>query len=175
MIYAAAYIWRRLLVPSDVTLEKLHHIIQLSMGWFNAHLHQFIVDGETHYGEPHPDYFFDMRDEREYRLYQVAPGEQSKFIYEYDFGDSWEHVVLVEKVLDPDPEQTYPVCIKGRRACPPEDLGGIWRYNFFLESLTNPEHPEYPGDEDILEWMGEDFDPAAFDLDGTNEILRQIP
>src|SRR3990170_4395665 len=115
-------IWRRLLVPSDVTLARLHDIIQMVMGWYDAHLHQFIV-GDTFYGVPHPDYedWVEMQDERQFRLNEIAPGERSKFVYEYDFGDSWEHVVLVEKVLPPEPGLRYPLCIKGRRACPPED------------------------------------------------------
>jgi hypothetical protein len=168
-------IWRRLLVPSDVALDKLHVIIQEAMGWYDAHLHQFIVGGDTHYGEPHSDYFgFQMLDERRYRLNQIAPGEQSKFVYEYDFGDGWEHVVLVEKVLPWDPEQTYPVCIKGRRACPPEDVGGIWMYNFHIESMRNPEHPDYPGVSEFLEWLGEDFDPEEFDLDSVNQALNRL-
>ena len=168
-------IWRRLLVPSDVTLDRLHVIIQAAMGWYDAHLHQFIVDGDIHFGEPHPDYWGpEMLDERKFKLNQVAPGAKSKIIYEYDFGDSWEHVVLVEKELVWDPEQTYPVCIKGRRACPPEDAGGIWMYNYFVESMRNPEHPEYPGNEDFLDWLGEDFDPEAFDLDAVNEVLKTL-
>ena len=166
-------IWRRLLVPSDVTLGHLHHIIQVAMGWFNAHLHQFIVGGDTYYGVADPDYddWIEMLDERAFTLKDVAPGEKSRFDYEYDFGDSWEHVVLVEKVLPPDPEQAYRVCIKGRRACPPEDVGGVWGYEEFLEAIEDPDHSEH---EDYLEWIGGEFDPEEFDLDETNEILRGL-
>lgn len=166
-------IWRRLLVRSDVTLEKLHYIIQESMDWGNAHLHQFIVGG-AYFGEPHPDYgeWVDMQDERLFRLDQIAPGPQAKFIYEYDFGDSWEHVVLVEKALPPEPGRVYPVCIKGRRACPLEDVGGVWGYAHFLKVIGNPEHPEH---QDYLEWVGEeDFDPEYFDLDEINAALEGL-
>lgn len=165
-------IWRRLLVPSDITLAKLHHVIQAAMGWWDAHLHQFAV-GQTYYGEPHPDYdgWLDMHDERRFRLNQIAPGEKSKFIYEYDFGDSWEHVILVEKVLPREPGVAYPVCIKGRRACPPEDVGGIWGYAFFLEAIQDPEHAEH---DMYLQWIGGEFDPEAFDVDEVNEALQYL-
>ena len=119
-------IWRRIEVPANTHLDKLHLILQTTMGWWNAHLHQYIVDG-TYYGEPHPDYDgwgMDMLDESKYRLKQIAPSEKSKFVYEYDFGDSWEHVILVEKVFPAEEGVQYPRCIKGRRACPPEDVGG---------------------------------------------------
>ncbi|HEC34489.1 MAG TPA: plasmid pRiA4b ORF-3 family protein, partial [Chloroflexi bacterium] len=147
-----------------------HHIIQAAMGWADYHLHQFIV-GQTYYGRPHPDYGLDMRDERRVRLSQIAPGEGSKFRYEYDFGDGWLHGLLVEKVLEPEPGQHYPVCIKGKRACPPEDVGGIWGYASFLEAIQNPDHPEH---EDYMEWIGQEFDPEAFDLDEINAALRTL-
>jgi hypothetical protein len=166
--YSKPPIWRRFLVPGDITLAKLHYVLQMVMGWTNSHLHQFIVGG-TYYGEPHPDYGFEMRDERRVRLNQIAPREGFKFGYEYDFGDSWLHQVLVEKVLPPEPGQRYPVCIKGRRACPPEDVGGVWGYDDFLEAIRDPDHPEH---EDYWEWIGGEFDPEAFDLDEINELLR---
>jgi hypothetical protein len=165
-------IWRRVLVPGDVTLARLHDILQAVMGWAGYHLHQFKV-GDAFFGVPHPDYMFDMLDERQVRLNEVA-SEGSKFIYEYDFGDSWEHVLQVEKVLEPEPGQAYPVCIKGRRAAPPEDAGGIWHYNYCVEAMENPEHPDYPGDDEFLHWVGDEFDPAAFDLDEVNAALRKL-
>ena len=116
---------------SDITLARLHRIIQVAMGWGAAHLHQFIV-GQAYIGEPHPDYGFEMQDERRVKLSEVAPGEGFKFRYEYDFGDGWLHQVLVEKVLPPESGQVYPVCVKCRRACPPEDVGGVWGYEGFL-------------------------------------------
>jgi len=166
-------IWRRILVRSDITLGELHDIIQAVMeGWADYHLHQFIV-GETYYGVPHPDYggLVEMRDESRVKLNQIVTGEKFKFRYEYDFGDSWLHNLLVEKVLPPESDQQYPVCIKGRRAGPPEDVGGIWGYYRFLEAIQDPNHPEH---EDMLEWVSDDFDPAAFDLDEVNEALRAL-
>ena len=163
-------IWRRILVSDDISLEKLHYIIQTTMDWTNSHLHQFIV-GQTYFGEPHPDYGSDMQDERRVKLKQIVSGVGFKFRYEYDFGDSWLHNLLVEKVLEPEPGQQYPVCIKGRRACPPEDVGGIWGYSHFLEAIGNSGHPEH---DEYLEWVGNEFDPKEFDLDGTNEVLRGL-
>jgi hypothetical protein len=165
-------IWRRVLVPGDATLEDLHDIIQVAMGWTNSHLHQFIV-GQTYYGEPNPVYdgFVEMHDERRFRLMQIANNEGFRFRYEYDFGDGWLHTLLVEKILEPEPGQQVPVCIKGKRACPPEDVGGVWGYGEFLEAIGDPEHPEH---EDYLEWIGGEFNPQAFDLEETNAILREL-
>ena len=165
-------IWRRLLVRSDITLGELHHIIQAAMGWWDYHLHQFIV-GETYYGVPNPDYldYTEMHDESQVTLSQIVPGERSRFRYEYDFGDGWLHQILVEKILPPEPGQHYPACVKGRRACPPEDVGGIWGYEGFLEAIQNPEHPER---EDYLEWIGGEFDPVASDLDKVNAALLTL-
>jgi len=166
-------IWRRILVRSDITLGELHDILQaVMMGWADYHLHQFIV-GETYYGVPDPDYegFLEMHDESRVRLNQIVTGEGFKFRYEYDFGDSWLHNLLVEKVLPPESGQQYPVCIKGKGACPPEDVGGIWGYYMFLEAIQDPNHPEH---EDYLEWVGGDFDPEAFDLDEVNQALRAL-
>ena len=165
-------IWRRLLDCSDITLADLHRIIQAAFGWWDCHLHQFII-GEIYFGVPHPDYddFLDMHDERDVTLRQVAPREGLKFRYEYDFGDSWLHQVLVEKILSPEPGQDYPRCIKGRRACPPEDVGGIWGHYQFLEAIGDPEHEEH---DEYLEWVGGEFDPEAFDLEKVNQALRAL-
>jgi hypothetical protein len=166
-------IWRRIQVPGDINLGKLHHILQVVMGWEDYHLHQFIVGGE-YYGEPHPDYEVwgpEMRDERRVKLYQIAPDEGSRLLYEYDFGDSWEHDLLVEKILPPEPGVDYPRCLKGKRAGPPEDVGGVWGYDSFLEAMRDPDHPDH---EDLLEWVGGEFDPESFDLDGINEDLKEM-
>jgi hypothetical protein len=164
-------IWRRIQVPGDVRLDTLHRILQVVMGWDDYHLHQFIVGGE-YYGEPHPDYAMwgpEMRDESRVRLRQIAPREKSRFVYEYDFGDGWEHTLLVEKILPPEPGVDYPRCIKGKRACPPEDVGGIWGYDGFLETIANPDDPEH---DVMLDWIGGEFDPERFDLDEINAELK---
>ncbi len=162
-------IWRRILVTDATTLSQMHDIIQEAMGWDDYHLHQFMINGE-YYGRPHPDDFYPMKDERHYTLKDIVSGEKFKFRYEYDFGDGWLHELLVEKSLALDPQIDYPLCIKGKRACPPEDVGGVWGYEGFVEAITNPKHPEH---QDMLEWAGE-FDPEAFDLEEINARLKRI-
>ncbi|MGB3203084.1 MAG: plasmid pRiA4b ORF-3 family protein [Nodosilinea sp.] len=163
-------IWRRVQVPSDITLAKLHKIIQLAMGWYNCHLHEFEVQGQT-YGQPMPEYDFDVLNEQRMRLNQFVTGEKFKFAYLYDMGDGWDHDVLVEKILAPDPDTRYPVCIKGKRACPPEDCGGVWGYAELLEVLRDPNHSEH---DEMLEWVGGHFDSEAFDLEEANRQLKRI-
>jgi hypothetical protein len=164
-------IWRRIEVPGEVRLNHLHLILQAAMGWLDYHLHHFIV-GQTYYGEPDPDDMWDIEilDESNYRLNQLAPTEKSKIIYVYDFGDNWEHILLVEKIIPAEKGVVYPRCIKGKGACPPEDVGGVWGYAEFLQVIRDPNHPEY---EDMREWAGEDFDPTAFDLDEINDELEE--
>ena len=162
-------IWRRILVASDTRLGKLHRILQDVMGWTDSHLHQFIV-GQTYYGVPDPDFDMDVRSERTVPLNRVLQEPKDKIIYEYDFGDSWEHELLLEKVLAADPTIRYPVCVTGKRACPPEDCGGIWGYVELLEALASPDHPEHAS---MIEWAGDDFDPEAFDLEDVNSMLRR--
>jgi hypothetical protein len=94
--------------------------------------------------------------------------EKQKIKYEYDFGDGWEHDVILEKILEPDPKMKYPVCIAGKMSCPPEDCGGAWGYADMLEILKNPEHPEF---QEFIDWLGDEFDPEAFDKDEVNEML----
>jgi hypothetical protein len=163
-------IWRRIQVTGDTSLFKLHRVLQVVMGWTDSHLHQFIVRG-SYYGTPHPDFGFDVRDERRVALAEIASSPKTKFTYEYDFGDSWEHEILVEKMLPPDKGIYYPICLTGKRACPPEDCGGVWGYAGFLEAILDPDHPDH---EEMLEWVGGSFDPEAFDLDAINRALRRI-
>jgi hypothetical protein len=173
--YSRPPIWRRLLVRGDTPFDKLHWILQVAMGWTNSHLHQFIV------GRP-PDLKYIGRaydggdelgtvDERTVKLNEIVTGAKFRFFYEYDFGDGWEHELLVEKTLQPEAGARYPVCFADARACPPEDVGGIYGYYEFLEAIKDPDHPEH---EDLLEWAGGDFDPQAFDLEAANRALRRL-
>lgn len=161
-------IWRRIQVRGDITLAKLHGILQVVMGWEDYHLHAFRVEG-IEYGRPDPD--FPVQSDKRVKLEQLIPGEKTKFRYEYDFGDAWEHVLEVEKILPPEPDAHYPRCLAGKRACPPEDVGGIWGYADFLAAVRDPKHPEH---EELLEWAGGEFDPEAFDLDAVNRTLARI-
>ncbi len=163
-------IWRRIQVPSNITLYKLHRILQVVMGWYDGHLHEFTIDGDS-YGEPDPDDWDDIISEKRVKLNEVISGPKDKLAYEYDFGDGWEHKLVVEKVLKPEPGVRYPICTAGARSCPPEDCGGPWGYDYLLEILGNPQHPRY---EERNEWVGEYFDPEAFDLDEVNRELRSI-
>ena len=113
-----------------------------------------------------------MHDGEAVKLSQVLTGEKFKFFYLYDFGDSWEHEVLVEKVLTAESDAHYPVCIKAKRACPPEDCGGTWGYQTLLKAIKAPKHPEHAL---RREWLGTSFDPEDADLDGINDLLKTIP
>ncbi len=165
-------IWRRILVPEFTTLSELHTILQIVMGWTDSHLHMFTINGEI-YGDPEDDETGEIgtKNERRYQLKQFVDKEGFRFRYEYDFGDSWLHDLVVEKIMPPEKGARYPVCIKGKRACPPEDVGGVWGYDDFLEAITNPKHPEH---DRYLEWVGGEFDPEEFDLDEVNEALRAL-
>ncbi len=163
-------IWRRVQVPGKLSLYKLHQVIQLAMGWTNSHLHQFIIDGQ-YYGIPSPEDWEPIIDERRHSLSQIAPNVKRKFVYEYDFGDSWEHEIVVEKISSPEPGVHHPVCIKGKRACPPEDVGGIWGYENFLDAISDPKHEEHVS---YLDWIGGEFDPEGCNLDKINQALRRV-
>lgn len=164
-------IWRKVLIPDSISLHQLHTILQIVMGWTNSHLHQFIIDDEL-YGEPEEEdgYSEDLKNEKHYRLNQFVRRKGFKFIYEYDFGDSWGHTIHVEAILAVEKGKQYLVCLEGKRACPPEDIGGVTGYNNLLKIFTNPKHPDY---NDMREEFGEDFDPEFFDIEDVNSGLRR--
>jgi hypothetical protein len=166
--YMKPPVWRRLQVPSTTSLAELHHIIQTAMGWDDCHLHRFEVHG-TYFADPE-HLLEDTMDESHSRLARLQPGD--RFTYWYDFGDDWYHDIRVESVDRADPSVTYPWCLAGRRACPPEDCGGPWGFDELMSILADKDHP---GHERCREWMkqiGEaDYDPAHFDRDEINEVL----
>ncbi|MBL7132470.1 MAG: plasmid pRiA4b ORF-3 family protein [Phycisphaerae bacterium] len=169
-------VWRLLQVPGNANLGWLHAVIQVVLGWTNSHLHQF-RDGERTISDPdfELDAFEDsppVLDERKVSLMQVLPQEGDEVLYEYDFGDSWEHRVTVVKVLAPDAAGAKIArCLDGARACPPEDCGGIWGYEDLLKIIRNPRHEEH---KDMLEWLGGPFDPEAFEPQRANTFLRKL-
>ena len=166
-------IWRRIQVPGSISLYDLHEILQVVMGWQSYHLYEFQV-GETIYSDPDPeDAFFEreVTNARRVKLSQVAPEPNAKFRYLYDFGDNWEHLIVVEKILPREPGAEYPICLKGVRATPPEDCGGVWGYEEFLAAIADPEHEEH---EEMLEWIGGAWDPEKYDLAGVNAALRRM-
>jgi len=161
-------IWRRLEVPAGVTLSQLHHILQVAMGWTDSHLHQF-RRGATYYGESDPEFGMDCEDERRVRLDEVLRNPRDRMVYEYDFGDGWEHDVVREANASTSAVGPCPRVVAGKGACPPEDVGGIGGYYGFLEAVRNPKHPEH---EDMLEWCDGPFDPDAFEFDEINTYFR---
>jgi Plasmid pRiA4b ORF-3-like protein len=171
--YSSPPIWRRVQVPADISLGELHEVIQTVMGWDGDHLHSFAVGG-IEYGPSMSDTQMGMmlktRDETQAKLNKVALRERFQFTYEYDFGDSWVHQILVEKILLAAEGVIYPLCIEGKRAGPPDDVGGIWGYAEFLEAIADPQHPDH---EDRLDWIGDKFDPEAFDLAAVNQQLGE--
>lgn len=165
-------IWRRLQVPSTMTLRALHDVLQVAFGWEDYHMWVF----ETplgRYGLPDRD--LEISSAAAKRLGQVAPHKTDRLGYTYDFGDDWEHIIAVEAISNPEPGIAYPRCLTGRRACPPEDCGGIWGYDYLIEILTDPRHEEH---QERLEWLGLDspsqFDPSAFDPAQANTALAGL-
>ncbi|MFF6787360.1 plasmid pRiA4b ORF-3 family protein [Streptomyces sp. NPDC012510] len=130
-------IWRRLEVPSGITLRELHDVIQAAFGWEDYHMWAF-ESGRDRYGVADRD--LGIRNAASKRLGQVAPHTGDRLRYTYDFGDDWEHDILVEDVTAPEAGTAYPRCLTGRRACPPEDCGGIWGYDYLIEILADPRH-----------------------------------
>ena len=128
---------------------------------------RYFLTKVTPWGEPTE---LEGEDEEAVTLGEVCPKVKSKLIYEYDFGDGWEHTIEVQKIIDPEPGVEYPVCLGGKKACPPEDCGGIWGYYHLLETITDPDADDH---EDMVEWLGVDFDPDAFDLEEANTILME--
>jgi Plasmid pRiA4b ORF-3-like protein len=161
-------IWRRVQVP-DCSLALLHQIIQVAMGWDDYHLYSFEVGG-TQYSDPRGAGELDMENASQAKLSRIIPREKFKFGYTYDFGDNWEHAILVEKILPMEVGKKYPVCLEGKRACPPEDVGGSWGYEEFVKAIRDPRHERH---EEYREWAGE-FDPEALDLDAVNKELRRL-
>ena len=166
-------IWRRIVVRADMKLDRLHRVIQTAMGWSDCHLHQFVV-GRVFYGVPdreRDDFGTETLNEKQYTVADLAPMPKKKFIYEYDFGDSWEHEILVEKALPPDAAFKHPVCLAGANASPPEDCGGIPGYYDLLAALADPKHEQH---EEMKEWVGGAWDATRFSLKDANAGLKRI-
>ena len=163
-------IWRRFQVSGNITFYKLHRVLQEVIGWSDYHLYEFRV-GKLLLGEPDPDYSHETKSARRVRLREIIIREMAKFTYIYDFGDYWEHEITVERIISSNEELRHPVCIEGKRACPPEDCGGIWGYSDLLRIIRNPAHEEY---KEMMEWLGGEFDPKRFDIDEVNRRLKVI-
>ena len=164
-------IWRRI-QTKDCTLEKLHALIQIAMGWEFEHLYRFEVGG-VEFSDVESDMDDEVQDVHAVKLSDVIPASlrRPRFSYEYDFGDGWRHQLIVEERFEPIAGVAYPVCIAGARACPPEDCGGPFDYADMLEVLQNPSHKRH---NDMVEWIGGEFDPAVFNLDAVNKELAKV-
>jgi len=164
-------IWRRVRVPAKWKLRKVHDLIQRVFGWQDCHLHEFRV-GEVHIGMPEADDLQEgLQDDREWTLAEVLKSGAREFQYVYDFGDWWEHRVIVEPESRTDVgASAAPVCLAGENAAPPEDVCGPPGYEMFLEAIADPAHEEH---EQMLEWVGGVWDPKAFDLNRVNRELRK--
>ena len=165
-------IWRRLVVPGEIKLSKLHSIFQAAMGWEDYHLHQFQI-GEQVYGMPDDEGDFgefDDIDEDTVVLSDVVSAPL-RFSYQYDFGDNWQHEVVVETVESVPLVLKFAACIDGQRACPPEDCGGTGGFEEFVEAVTDPTHEEHV---DYVEWVGRPFDPESFSIAATNAALQRV-
>jgi hypothetical protein len=166
-------IWRRIQVP-DCTLTEFHEYIQAAFGWENYHLHQFEIDG-VQYSQPAPDghdFDMDFEDETDVLLSKLLPksAKQTRWIYEYDFGDGWRHEILFERFPPNDPKAKYPVCLEGERACPPEDCGGPPGYVDYLDAIADSQDERH---EEMIEWRGP-FDPDAFDAKKATKEMRKV-
>jgi hypothetical protein len=166
-------IWRTILVPETLTLPRLDRVVQAAMGWTNSHLHAWRIDGKR-YGVPDADWDSpgELLDERKVTIGSVLGDRVEEFSYEYDFGDGWEHRVIVEKRLAADPERNaWPMCIAGANACPPEDVGGPPGYMDFVQAMRDPAHEEHL---ETWRWNGGPFDPNAFSLNDANRAIKRL-
>ena len=168
-------IWRRIQVPDSYSFWELHVTIQDAMGWEDCHLHDFEIINpasgrKERIGVPDPVFedFCTKRD-KDIKIRDFFNDQNTTATYVYDFGDGWRHQIKFEGIFDVMSKQKYPICIKGKNACPPEDVGGVWGYEDFLQIIKNPKHSDY---EDMMEWIGESFDPYSFD---PKEIMFDDP
>ena len=167
-------IWRELLVPRDISFYKLHHTFQIAMGWTNSHLFEFKIEGYR-IGE-----IFENIEElddghiinaKETTLVSLVDKQGEHFKYEYDFGDGWNHTIILEKYESLEPKRQLPFCVSGALKCPPEDCGGIPGFYNFLSVISNKRHPEH---RETKEWAGGKFDPTEFDVININKQLKNI-
>lgn len=178
-------IWRRVLLPSTATFKDLHKVIQVAFGWRDSHMHQFVIGGEntdhmyivSKETEDHLDMDNSSTElrmaEETTTLFDIIPKMAKKLMYEYDFGDNWQHTVALEKTVPYKSGQSYPACIAGENACLPEDCGGAPGYENLCKVLGDPKNPEH---KEMLKWLdikkASEFDPYMFNLKKTNDGVK---
>jgi len=166
----APAIWRRLRVPAEVPLNLLHEVLQIAFGWTNSHLHDFEIGG-ARFGMADVEDEMLCVDECASPVGAVAP-LGATFVYRYDFGDDWEHEVVVERIDESRRGDSLAiVCLDGARACPPEDCGGTSGYDRLLEILADPQDEEY---REMKTWVGRRFDSERFDVHAVNKKLAAL-
>jgi hypothetical protein len=177
-------IWRRVLVPSDGSGEYLHQVIQVAMGWQDSHMHHFILGKRPDLIlVEHPDVLDDPMfpareepntlDSTQITIDELLRKGGGRVLYEYDFGDGWMHAVKLEKELPTDSTMAVPQCLDGKRACPPEDCGGTGGYDEIVRLVKDPKFkPEGRSREELLEWLGGEYDPELFEVDEVNKQFR---
>jgi hypothetical protein len=162
-------IWRRFVAPASITLDRVHDVIQIVMGWTDSHLHEFII-GKKHYTE-YPESKEDGLECGKYRLGDLIKQKSRTFSYIYDFGDNWQHELILEENRYFNPElRTELACLEGERSCLPEDVGGVPGYSKFCKALKNPNHEEH---ERYMELSGGSVDREQFDSDSMNWKLMK--
>jgi hypothetical protein len=173
--YSKPKIWRRILIYSNTKLSDFHKILQICTGWRNYHLHQFVKDGICYTKKIDDDFDGDIVDYKNIKVKDLLKLEKDKIFYEYDFGDSWEHNIVLEKILSYDNNVKYPICINGKRNFPPEDCGGIYGYEELINILKNPNHKEY---KNMVEWLDSldytNFDSEYFNKNEINNFLKEF-
>ncbi len=172
-------VWRKVLVPEDFTFSKFHAIIQTAFGWEDAHVYEFSPSGwgsSPTIGSQFEKYFGDgaEEDSDKVKLKDIFKKEKQTFLYIYDFGDEWRHKITLEKITDE--KLKHASCVDGKGACPPEDCGGVWGYQDFLETISNPKHPEH---KDMLAWVdleeGQKWEEIhAFNLEAANKQVQEV-
>jgi hypothetical protein len=167
LLRVAPRVWRKVVVPSSITLTKLHVVLQTAMGWGDYHLHMFETP-EGPFGIPDPDFPDDTISQARVPLSRFLAEKNDRIRYLYDFGDGWEHEIRLDRVMGPWPGEVPIECVDGERACPPEDVGGPYGYAEFLNAIGDPTHPEHAV---MLQWVGGEFDPEAFDGEAVNRML----
>jgi hypothetical protein len=164
---------RRVEVPFDIRLDRLHLILQAAVGWTNSHLYEIRARG-VRWSTPFPDQDCggDFLDARKVRLSEVLEDVGTKTLkYLYDFGDGWEHTIKIERLIDPEPGTLYPRLIEAKGRCPPEDIGGPWGYAEFLEAIADPKHERH---RELKEWFADDFNPHVVDVDWLAEDVAAL-
>jgi hypothetical protein len=162
-------IWRTFQVPGEYRMDRFHQVLQIVMGWNNAHLHEFRINGRTVGMVADCEYDFIVEDETKFRLSDFNLKERDTLSYLYDFGDHWEHIIHLDRVSNQ--KATSPFCTNGKGACPPDDCGGVFGYTELLEVLADPKHPEYEG---WKNWLPEGFQPDKFPLDEVSKELKEF-